>query len=218
MTKTDYQSPIEKFVSEHKDLLKIDTPSEEKEEDILGGPEKIELQDGETAYFKDGYFQKGVDGEYGYPYARADTFISGKNGPEIEAFGGHCIVVTFFDPEEKIGVVMHLHVSDIYKKRHEELIDAMMTVLPELSKKSEVHLLADIESKSKIIRRMNEDRIAWKNKIVKYLKSKGYVKITEFIKGDGKDVRMDTTNGSIRVFDDNEKLIFQKSPDSDKKK
>ena len=43
--------------------------------------EKINLQDGETAYFDGEKYQAGLDLEYGYPYAKADTFIVGKNGP-----------------------------------------------------------------------------------------------------------------------------------------
>lgn len=169
----------------------------------------MELKEGEAAYYDGKQYQKGLNPEYG-TYAPADTFVVGKNGPRLEAFGGGCTVVSYYDGGAKIGIIMHIHAAEVFGNQHEELIGQMLKAHPDLARDTEIHLFVDTESEDPDVQPIRNDIIAWKERIIGHLRAQGFLNISEFTQGDGKDVMLDTRTGIIQVLDDRGKLIFEK--------
>ena len=169
--------------------------------------EKINLQDGETAYFEGKKYQAGLDPEYGYPYAKADTFIVGKNGPELEAWGGDCAVVSLYEANNKIGAVLHIDCVYIADREHaDDLINKLIEAIHDIpSKNMEANVFVDIEDNENLPDKARQ----WHQMIVEKLRSH-FSQIDSFTRGNGKDVRLNTETGELRVFDDKHRLIFSR--------
>ena len=166
--------------------------------------EKINLLDGETAYFDGVKYQKGFDPNYGH-YAKADTFIIGKNGPELEAHGGDCAIITAYDGAQKVGAVLHIdtvHLGD--KATTEEFINNLLQSLADVSRDTTfINVFIDVEDMPDL----PEEARQWKETIISKLQGH-FPQIDSFTKGFGKDVRLNTQTGVLRVFDHDHRLIF----------
>lgn len=169
--------------------------------------EKINLQDGETAYYDGVEYKKGVDPDYGYPYAKADTFVIGKNGPKLEAFGGPCAVVSLYEAGSKIGAVLHIDTEYIADKEHADaLIDKVVSALQNIpSETTDVNVFVDIEDTEDL----PEEARLWHQMIIEKLQ-RHFSQIGSFTRSNGKDVRLNTKTGELRVFDLDHRLIFSK--------
>lgn len=185
------------------------------------------LPDGETVYFKDDVLSPGHDSRYDAPYAPADTFIIGKNGPELEAHGGACRVLALYEPNNKTGALVHIDAADVYSDRHEELIGQLLDSYPSIATPAtQGYLFGDIGTSAigdlsmgdlkglgfniseEDGKNYTESEREWQSNIINYLRERRINTITEFTQGSGKDVFLDTKNGVIKVLDDRRKPIY----------
>lgn len=172
---------------------------------------RIDLSDGETAWFDGEKYQTGSDPEYfGDYYAEAGTFIVGKNGPELEASGGDCRVVCIYNHKLKLGVVIHVDAADMFSDGHVKFLGALKQVLLEVFSRSEAYVFGDIDSSNPDIQSLRDVCIAWNDRIFNTLSAMGITSIQVVTKGEGKNVSLGTADGNIRVTDVNDNLIFEK--------
>ncbi|NOS67770.1 MAG: hypothetical protein HOO67_05410 [Candidatus Peribacteraceae bacterium] len=171
----------------------------------------MELIDGECAVFlgNEGGFQRGINSEYSFPYAKADSIIVGKNGPILEAHGGDCRVVAFFQKEIRLGALMHIDAADIFTDRHEELIDTLFSAIPEISH-ADTHVLicGDIDDVwSPVLLELREARKDWHQRIKKCLSERKLERVEEILSGCGKHVKVFTRKCLAKILNNKGKLI-----------
>ncbi|HLE49069.1 MAG TPA: hypothetical protein VI819_03505 [Patescibacteria group bacterium] len=181
----------------------METHSEEKT------VRRINRNRGESAFLQDGKTQEGHSRENGRLYAKADTFVIGRDGPVLEAWGGACRVIAMYENAGKNGAVIHINAVDLWGNRHEELIDQLLEAVPDLSKSALPYVLGDTSSLDPYVQELEGDRESWNKAIAEYLKKKGIKNVKVFSSGEGKDVSLDTQTGILKVLDDNGKPLLE---------
>lgn len=165
--------------------------------------EKINLRDGETVYFD------GQKIRYDDHFASMNYFAIGKNGPELRVLGGPCAIVTLYETKDKIGAVLHIGTGDIDITGHrktKQMINKLLQALGDLpSETTDVNVFVDVEDYENL---PGEARL-WCQTIVEESRNH-FSRVDSFTREIGKDVRLNTGSGELRVFDNDHKLIFSK--------
>jgi hypothetical protein len=130
--------------------------------------------------------------------------VIGRNGPLINAHGGDCRVLLFYESFKKTGALIHIGAADIYDNNHELLIDTLLAKVT-FGSDSTVLLCGELRHSDK---KMVELRKSWDSSMVAYLKQKGLKvskKIRQYV---GKDVYLNTKNSLATIKSDKQKQFF----------
>ncbi len=180
-----------------------------------GGERNGRLRPGDAVYFKDDELHEGTDPQYYFPdkpdlaYAEADTFVAGRDGPELNGASEGCRIITLYNKDDKTGALIHVDASDIGSTREEELTTVALSTVPSLRKEGvEGQVFGDVETSPHSLAAEK-----WNDRLSKMLRGKGVSEVAPpFSEGVGKDVTLSTRTGKIEVRDDNGAVIYRHQP------
>jgi len=130
------------------------------------------------------------------PTAKMDEALVGRTVDELCASGGDCPIVSFYQPDTKLGGLVHVsaeHAGDDY---HKTMIDGLLANF-EFPSNSKVHIMMDLEGLGK----EKAERQAWLDKIEAHLKAKGFNEPKICTSSEGKNVTLDAATGRLIVED-----------------
>lgn len=130
------------------------------------------------------------------PTANMDETVVGRAVDRLEASGGDCPVVAFYDPTSQLGALAHVSAEHAADDHHEWMIDGLLNAF-ELPVTAKVCVMMDLEGLGK----EKADREAWLGRITDHLKSRGFAAVEVCTKGEGKYVTLDAETGRLLVDD-----------------
>ena len=140
------------------------------------------------------------------PTADSDETIVAIADEQMEAAGGDCPIITFFNPDTKLGAVVHLNAEHRLDQHHVTMIEELIAEFT-IAKSSSVHVILDLKGLGKPV----EEREPWLDKILAFLGSKGFTDVVAVTKGEGKYVTLNGQQGLLIVQDNDWETIVEYS-------
>lgn len=139
----------------------------------------------------------------------------GRDTGTLNADGGPCPIIAVYRSDVRLGALLHVCGGDaeVEGDNHEELIGQLLTIEGEIAEHAVCHVILDEvpmpglndekeERKQARARRKNAQRMK------AYLQEQGFKKVRIVTDGQGKSVRLNTTEGTLRVIDDEDNTAF----------
>lgn len=146
-------------------------------------------------------FQKNPNFGEEPPNAKMDEMLVAKALDELQASGGDCPVVTMYDKEERIGVLVHISAEHLHDKYHATLFDKLFVTFS-VSQESKICIAMDLEGPGK----EKLERKQWLHEIKADLEERGYKNIRTCTEGEGKDVTLNCAAGTLVISNHDELL------------
>jgi len=188
------------------------------------GREGSHVRDGDFRAFSNGQAVDGwvQDGRRKEPAAWMDEVLVGRNAGLIAAAGGPCPIISVFDPESRIGALVHVGGGDaeVDGDDHEELVAALLELVPDLPRTAKAAISLDrapleelagteIAATAEELREQAETRTAYADRLGRCLKRHGFADVTFVTEGVGKYVQLDTSTGVLTVLADSDEVLFR---------